>query len=199
MRYVKTTIILSLLLSIILCNAFSATATDEHIDWNEIDWNTTNIMEFIDTDVIRVDPSLEKWLLDEAEFSVMFLATSRVGSAAAMEEICRIRYERFWADPYGLIQALALENAAMQENVMHDIVYGGSYYYSTFGQFLGSIRLPQSTTPTEKAILTEIIRITRDNWGIEVPNTGDPIAMPAALLLLSAAGIVCLTKRKRVV
>lgn len=196
MRYVKTTIILSLLLSIILCSAFSANATDEPIDWNEIDWTTTSIREFVDTSIMLLDPSLEKWLLEEADFSVMFLATSKADDALS-EVTSRIRYERFVEDPYGLIQALALEEAVMQENVMGSIVYGSDW--RTFGQFLGNIRLPQSATPTEKAILAEIIRIAQDVFYIEVPNTGDPIAMPAALLLLSAAGIMCLTKRKRAV
>ncbi|MBQ8580211.1 MAG: hypothetical protein IJ448_05910 [Oscillospiraceae bacterium] len=195
MRYVKTTIILSLLLSIILCSAFSANATDEPIDWSKIDWDTVSIYDYVDQ-YLTLDPSLEAWLLEEADYSLMFKITSK-GDGAFAETTCRIRYERFLADPYGLIQVLALEEPVMQENVMGSIVYGSDW--RTFGQFLGSIRLPQSATPMEKAILAEIIRIARDVFYIEVPNTGDPIAMPAALLLLSAAGIVCLTKRKRVV
>ncbi len=193
MRYVKNTIILSLLLSIILCSAFSVSATDEPIDWNEIDWTTTSIREFVDTSIMLLDPSLEKWLLEEADFSVMFLATSKADGALG-EVTSKIRYERFVEDPYGLIRALALEDAAMQENVMGSIVYGSDW--STFGQVLGSIRLPQSATPMEKAILAEIIRITREEFYIEVPNTGDPIALSAAALLFSAAGIVCLKRKK---
>lgn len=192
MRYVKTTIILSLLLSIILCSAFSANATDEPIDWSKIDWENTNPTDYYGTPNW---PSLNKWLVEEADYSIMFYITSK-GDGAFGDGAASICFTRFVEDPYGLIQALALEDAAMQEDVMRNIVYGGRYY-STFGQFLGNIRLPQSATPTEKAILAEIIRITRDEFYIDVPYTHDPIALPAALLLLSAAGIVCLTKRKK--
>ena len=194
MRYVKTTIILSLLLSIILCSSFSANATEEPIDWSKIDWENTNPLDYFGTPHWS---SLIKWLEGEAEYSLMFYITSK-GDGAWGEAAGDICYDRFAADPYGLIQALALENAIIQERVMSCIA-GGGRWHPTFGQFLGSIRLPQSATPMEKAILAEIIRIAREECYIEVPSTGDPIALPAALLLLSAAGIACLTKRKRTV
>ena len=181
-----------LVLALILCGSFSVCAADEDINWDDIEWNVHLLYEYFNSEHRA---SLESWLR-KLDYSKLFYF-STITDGAVSDWYSGIVYDRFAEDPYGLIQALALEDAAMQKNIMHDIVYGGSYYYSTFGQFLGSIRLPQSATPTEKAILAEIIRIARDNWYIDVPNTGDPIALPATLLILSAAGIVCLTKRKK--
>ncbi|MBQ8580210.1 MAG: hypothetical protein IJ448_05905 [Oscillospiraceae bacterium] len=164
----------------------------ESIDWDQVDWTYDSAVDYFNTPYW---PSLHTWLVEQDDYSLVFRVTAKGDGAWSDTKGC-VLFEKLVADPYGLIQALALEDAAMQEGVMHSIVYYGSWY-SAFGQFLGNIRLPQSATPTEKAILAEIIRIARDVFYIEVPNTGDPIAMPAALLLLSAAGIVCLTKRKK--
>lgn len=189
--YKKITVAL-LALTMILCGSFSTYAADDPIDWSKIDWENTSIWDYVDMKSMTLDPSLGQWLLDEADYSLMFYITSK-GDGALSYDTNRIRCDRFMSDPYGLIQALALEDAAMQEDVMRGIASAGDW--RTFGQFLGSIRLPQSATPMEKAILAEIIRIARDEFYIDVPNTGDPIALPAALFILSAAGIVCLKKR----
>ncbi|MBQ8580212.1 MAG: hypothetical protein IJ448_05915 [Oscillospiraceae bacterium] len=189
--YKKITIAV-LVLALILCGSFSVCAADEDINWDDIEWNGHLLYEYFNSEHRA---SLESWLR-KLDYSKLFYF-STITDGAVSDWYSGIVFDRFVEDPYGLIQALALEEAVMQKNVMGSIVYGSDW--RNFGQFLGNIRLPQSATPTEKAILAEIIRITRDEFYIDVPYTHDPIALPAALLLLSAAGIVCLTKRKRVV
>ena len=181
-----------LVLTLILCGSFSVCAADEDINWDDIEWNGRLLYEYFQSEH---EASLRSWLLEVDYGKLFYLDTMTDG--AVSDWYSGIVFDRFVADPYGLIQTLALEDDAIQKDVMGSIVYGSDW--RTFGQFLGSIRLPQSATPTEKAILAEIIRIAREEFYIEVPNTGDPIALSAALLILSATGCaICLVKRKKI-
>ncbi len=170
---------------------------DENIDWNQVDWEIESPMDYFNTPYWR---DLQTWLREETDISLMLYVSNQLHDTAA-QTLPDMYFERFVADPKGMIRALALENAKVQENVMQDIVVAGAEYRlmgtpEAFGKFLGSIHLPQSATTTEKAILAEMIRRTKDDYGIDVPYTGDPIALSAAALLLSAAGTVCLKRKK---
>ena len=171
-------------------------------------WMDANLDDF---DLKNMDKSqwhsLFIYLWHEEDFPRLFKIQPYTEGAAAGDWVARQwfsnMYVMFEEDPYSVIQALATQDTQMRQLVIDNFLKRnlestGAYTRETFAKLLGSIRLPQSATEGEKAILAELIRRTTEEYGVEVPNTGDAIALTLAMLAVSAGGILCLTRKKKI-
>ena len=207
-----------LLVTILLGSAFAVSAEETdwsqvdwtqvdwyEIDWNQVDWENTDIHAMIRALYSNLDkddggkrlPRFWDWVKEYASNHVLFLISNNT-DAASSEMVSDVLYKRFKADPYGVIQALALEDEALQERVVGCICYGG-YPPDEFSQVLGAVQLPDSATDAEIALWQAILYRAENSWGV-VPSTGDQILIPAVLLLVSTLGLAALVAyRKRLV
>lgn len=217
MRYFKTGLIVVLLLSVLLSASIVAFASEEEtdwsqvdwnqvdwyqIDWNQVDWENTDIRAMImamysrlyeDTEGKRLSRFWD-WAENEASWHILFKISMHTDAASA-EAASGVIYDRFAVDPYGLIRALAQEEAAVQEEVIRKLCYGG-YHPDVFGRVLGSVQLPDTATEEERTVWQAILAHAEERWDV-VPVTGDGIYAPVALLLASALGLAALVVNKK--
>ena len=220
MRLWKTMIAFVLLTALLVGIPILASATDEEIDWSQVDWTQVEWENLdwssVDWENVDVKAMLRAiynsydgnisdeefcrfwaWVEEEADISTIFLISGYTDGASA-EEVSRKLHKRFKADPYYVIQTLALEDEATQERVVGCICYG-FYNPVEFSQVLGAVQLPDTATDAEIAVWQAILYRAENSWGV-VPSTGDEISVAIALLLTSAIGLTALvTYRKRLV
>lgn len=215
MRYWKISLIALLVISIFL--GVPALAAGEETDWSQVDWTQVdwleidyNQVDWENTDIramiLAIYSNLDEesagnrltrfwdWVENHAPAHVVFLITEGTDAASA-EMASSVLYKRFKADPYAVIQALALEEESTQERVIGCICYG-FYNPNEFSQVLGSIHLPDTATDAERAVFQAILDRAKNNWGV-VPSTGDQIWIPAALLLVSTLGLAVMIGGKK--
>ena len=209
MRYLKYFVIFALMLGIFAGVSVSASETETDwsqvdwttIDWGEINWDTVDVSEMMDEMDRYMDAQRDfslfydlcNWLEQEGEpkhiFAVMYNSD---GMSAQI--LSNVLYRRFVLDPYGIIQAIALEAEDSQYLLASAIVFG----YRTEEELslvLGGVELPETATDAERAVWAEIIR--EAELRLDVVPTGDGIGMPMILLLASTAGLALLVSKKR--
>lgn len=213
MRCLKTGLIAVLLLSVLFSISTVAFASEEETDWSQVDWSQIdwNAIDWENVDFVEIFTAMTiaqrdglmtveqyygfcDWLKTEATLKQLF-AISRGADGASAELVSAALYYRFESDPYAVIQALALETGEVQETAIHLICYGG-YPPDAFGRVLGSVRLPDTATAEEQAVWQAILDYAEEHWDV-VPNTGDGIYAPVALLLASALGLTALVVNKK--
>lgn len=172
------------------------------VQWDEIDWDSINVSNMLremyrymfQQQDLSLFNDLCDWLETEGELYQVFLA--KLGSDGYMSQsLSTVLYRRFAADPYYMIQAIALEDGYTQFILTGAISYGMSKP-DEFSQVLGSVELPDTATDAERAVWAAILREAEEDWNV-VP-TGDTIAIPAALLLASTLGLALLISKKRI-
>lgn len=217
MRLWKMTMAFVLLIALLVGIPVFAFAAGEETDWSEVDWTKVdwyqidyNQVDWENTDIRAMLRALYSnlyvsdgtsrfwdWAENESTWHILF-KISMCTDAAASEDASGVIYDRFSMDSYGLIQALALEEADVQKKMIERLCYGG-YPPEEFSQLLGTVQLPDTATDAEIAVWQDILYCAENSWGV-VPSTGDGIFVVIALLLVSAMGLAALmTYRKRLV
>ena len=212
MKIGRILVITLLLSAILLGGAFvvSAEETDwsqvdwtqvdwYEIDWNQVDWENTDIHAMIralysNLDICDGTSRFWNWVENESSWHILF-KISMCTDAASSEAASGVIYDRFAMDSFGFIQALALEEADVQEEMVWQLCYGG-YPPDEFSQVLGAVQLPDTATDAEIAVWQAILYRAENSWGV-VPSTGDPIVLPVAMLIVTGAGLAVLIPGKK--
>ena len=199
-KLLTITLSLSLLCATLLFVPASATEEDAIIDWNTVDWDTFNLLEYCesdngDTDWIRLD-SWSSWMKNEATLEqLMEVVKAKMGSYQSPLYSDALVY-RFIKEPLAMLTAIAHADEAYQDRF---IKYLTPFYEDEVDliKTLAEVKLPAEAT-AEREILNQIIDRAKQRNGVDIPRTGDPIAMALAALLLSGTGLALTIRKKRV-
>jgi len=167
------------------------------VDWNTVDWETFNLSAYCDVrDIgwIRFE-NWCAWLENEATLEqVVEAVKTRMGSymKSSYEGVLQ---KRFAQEPLATLTAMSQADEAYHDRF---IQYLTPYYEDEVDliKALAEVKLPADAT-AEREILNKIIDRAKQLNGVDIPRTGDPIALALAALLLSSTGLATLAIRKK--
>lgn len=169
------------------------------VDWNTVDWETFNLSAYCDVRDIgwtRFD-NWCVWLENEAtvEQVVEAVKVRPDGYIATGYSFALVR--RFMQEPLAMLAAIARGDEVYQENLVQFLAPYDMYDEAELFNFLSELQLPANAT-AEREILNKIVDYAKEHYGVDIPRTGDPIAMALATLLLSGTGLALTIRKKRV-
>ncbi len=195
---------------LLLLSCVVAVGAEEETDWSKYDWSQENWDSWTAADFNKLlfnedgrYAALQLWLTNEASYPELF-EYSRYTDGAGATDYSLIARQRFVKDPAGFLVALAQEEEATRKHIVSGIAFEMSPKQR--GETIRALEtadISREEHPEAAALLDamiqkveQVLKEQQIDVTIVNPKTGDGFLLAAAVLLLSAAGLLLLPRKR---
>lgn len=169
---------------------------DHVVNWDNVDWETADLSDYLE-DMYYFN-TWTSWMEKYASLEkLMEVAKAKPDGAYAAAYAYALGI-RFMQEPQAVIRALAQADGDHRERIARLIATSEAYLAEKVDivKLLTELKLPADATAEEKAALNMIIGYVEQYNNVEIPRTGDPIALVMGLMALSGTCLAVMAKRK---